>query len=404
MRRSSSSAPSFLVLCDEWLPRHGGISSFHRSLANALVTAGYRTASLVLTASPADRADAEQHGVRLITAVDTPDGPNWYVCPDEVRDFAPDVVIGHDRVSGNAAWYYAKVRLPHARLVHIVHTAPAEVEPYKRNSDTTRIVEQREEFTRRLAADADVVAAVGPRLTHTTQSIIDDGYGTVQAVRLDPGLTTRADTESRRRRVPATSTVLMLGRTNEIRLKGQDIAAKAVAILAASGDVPTLRLRVRGAPADECDRLRAHLLDLSGAPAELIAVLPFVADPDRLDVELKQAALCVMPSTVEGFGLVALEAIAAGTPVLVSSKSGIAELLTEHLGWLADPMIVPVTGELDRDAVTWADAMRRTLTDQSRAFDHAHHVRASLAPRLRWENVVARLVGATRPRGAAHLG
>ncbi|TCO61886.1 glycosyltransferase involved in cell wall biosynthesis [Actinocrispum wychmicini] len=392
------------MLCDEWLPRHGGISSFHRSLAIALVTAGYRIASLVLTASPAEHADAEHHGVRLITAVDTPGGPNWYVCPDKVREFAPDVVIGHDRVSGNAAWCYAKVQFPGARLVHIVHTAPAEIEPHKGNNETTRIIEQREDFTRRLAADADVVAAVGPRLTRTTQSVIDDGYGTVQVVRLDPGLTVPAAAEGRRRRVPATSSVLMLGRTNEIRLKGQDIAAKAVAVLAASSDIPTLCLRVRGAPADECDRLRAHLAGLAGAPADLISVLPFVPDRDRLDIELNQAALCVMPSTVEGFGLVAQEAIAAGTPVLVSSRSGIAELLAEQLGWSAEPLIVPVTGDVDRDAAAWADAMRRTLTDLSGAFDHAHHIRELLAPRLRWNAVVDRLAGTNRPGSAVHLG
>ena len=40
-----------------------------------------------------------------------------------------------------------------------------------------------------------------------------------------------------------------------------------------------------------------------------------------------QSDLVSLPSRTEGFGLVALEAISAGVPVLVSAESGIAEAL-----------------------------------------------------------------------------
>ena len=39
------------------------------------------------------------------------------------------------------------------------------------------------------------------------------------------------------------------------------------------------------------------------------------------------ADLVAMPSRTEGFGLIALEAISAGVPVLLTSESGIAEAL-----------------------------------------------------------------------------
>ena len=45
-----------------------------------------------------------------------------------------------------------------------------------------------------------------------------------------------------------------------------------------------------------------------------------------------EADLIVMPSRSEGFGLVALEAISAGVPVLVSSESGLAKALKEVEG------------------------------------------------------------------------
>jgi glycosyltransferase involved in cell wall biosynthesis len=94
-----------------------------------------------------------------------------------------------------------------------------------------------------------------------------------------------------------------------------------------------------------------------------------------------------MPSRVEGFGLVALEAIGAGTPVLVSRKSGVAELLTDRLGRIAMPMIVD--GD---DPALWAAAIRRVLTDLPAAFDYAHDVAVRLADQLRWTTVVDQLV------------
>ena len=41
----------------------------------------------------------------------------------------------------------------------------------------------------------------------------------------------------------------------------------------------------------------------------------------------KEASLAIIPSTSEGFGLVALEALSAGLPVLVGSNSGFASAI-----------------------------------------------------------------------------
>ena len=53
------------------------------------------------------------------------------------------------------------------------------------------------------------------------------------------------------------------------------------------------------------------------------------------------ADLLVMPSVSEPFGLVPLEAIQHGTPVLISKQSGVAEVLTHALKvdfWDVDEM------------------------------------------------------------------
>jgi glycosyltransferase involved in cell wall biosynthesis len=372
--------PSFLLVCDEWSPTRGGISTFNRDLATALAAAGHRTACLVRVASRQERSDAHARGVTLITAEETPAGPVLWLCSPAVVRFAPDVVIGHDRVSGWFAWAYARRHLV-AKLVHVVHTAPSEIERYKDTQHATERTEAREQFMRKMAAEADVIAAVGPRLARNTRAVVDDGYGTTQVEQLDPGLTTGLIT--RRRPLPPKLTALLLGRADEVRLKGLDIAAKAVA----EAGLPSLGLRVRGAPRRDCDALAAELMELSGLAPELIDVRPFTDDADQIAVDLRHAALCVMPSRVEGFGLVALEAIEAGTPVLVSRKSGVAELLTERLGRSAMPMIV----DGDEPAV-WANAIRHVLTDLHAAFDYAHDIAVRLAGELRWDHVVNQLV------------
>src|SRR5262249_23106038 len=94
----------------------------------------------------------------------------------------------------------------------------------------------------------------------------------------------------------------------------------------------------------------------------------------------------------EGFGLAALEAIALGTPVLVSDRSGVSETLREHLGRTAEPMIVPVTDNLQVDVRAWTMAIQQVVDDPAGAFQYAFAVRAKLRGVLRWDTMVHTLV------------
>jgi len=73
-----------------------------------------------------------------------------------------------------------------------------------------------------------------------------------------------------------------------------------------------------------------------------------------LPVLMRAAALFVMPSLYEGFGLPVLEAMACGTPVVCSKTSSLPEVAGDA-ALLVDP--------LDTDAL--ADAIIRTLTDDA---------------------------------------
>ncbi|WP_405180045.1 glycosyltransferase [Nocardia sp. NBC_01377] len=390
----TDSPMSYLFACDEWFSKTGGISVVNRKLAKAVAEIGNPTMCLVESATEEERLEAAACGVRLVVAGTTPAGPDLHLPVDEILSAAPDVVVGHDRITGHIAWLYAR-RYGDSRLVHIQHTAPAEIEPYKDVTSAGSKADTREAFTRQVANSATVVAGIGPRLTRYAEHVLGDGYRAVPVVRLDPGLDVEGGTIERRRQVPVKTTVLVLGRTGDVTLKGLDIAAAAVASLPAPGALPVPTLQVRGAPAAACDAVHAELVAASGLARGRIDVRPYTGD-SAVHRDLRSAALCLMPSRAEGFGLVAWEAIAAGTPVLLSAHSGAAELLREHLGVVAETMIVDVTDDVDHDRRIWADAIYRVLSDLPAAFVHAHHVRAVLAACLPWSAAAGRLHAAVR--------
>jgi glycosyltransferase involved in cell wall biosynthesis len=59
--------------------------------------------------------------------------------------------------------------------------------------------------------------------------------------------------------------------------------------------------------------------------------------PERMPLWFSAATLTVVPSRYEGFGLVALESLACGTPVLATDTGGLPEVVDPRAGALAPP-------------------------------------------------------------------
>jgi alpha-1,6-mannosyltransferase len=55
--------------------------------------------------------------------------------------------------------------------------------------------------------------------------------------------------------------------------------------------------------------------------------VPYVANRVRLAHLIAAADLCVAPSSVETFGLSAIEALARGVPLLAADRGGVAEMV-----------------------------------------------------------------------------
>lgn len=389
-----SPRPSVLAIATEWQSGRGGLSTLNRNLCLAFARHG---AKVICVVEPGSGTAHEDGGVQVVVARNTPGmDPHDALgrLPELPDDFTPDLIIGHGRVTGPAAKVLAEDHFPSAQRLHFVHMAPDEIEWLKpgRQDDAAMRAEERTRTEVDLARGASQVVTIGPRL-HGRYLRDLQAEGLPHPLRLDPGF----DSDSPQDRHPPDGrpwAVLTMGRMEDADLKGLDIAARAMGRVATDNRVSeALELIVRGAPEGSGEATREKVRGWASTPSLSVLVRPYTIEAARLDADLRRSCLVLMPSRTEGFGLVGLEAILAGTPVLVSEKSGLGELLQEALTKEAAARhVVPVTGDVDIDTDVWSRAVEAILLDREAAFRRALELRAILAKQRTWTAAISALV------------
>ncbi|MFD9792945.1 glycosyltransferase [Streptomyces sp. NPDC059070] len=388
-----------LVVATEWNSAHGGLSTFNRQLCLALAAQRVRVLCMVLDATDQEVAEADKAGVTLLRRRPTPGAPELsrLIRPPELADgVVPDLVIGHGRITGPAALMQAEDHFPGARKLHFVHMAPDEIEWHKldRADDAGESAESRTKIEVALGRAADHLVAVGPRLHGRFLGYFAPHDDAPDPLRFDPGFDLlvpgKDGAGTRQRKVPGGTplTVLLMGRVEDASLKGVDLAAGACGLVAQwrhEAGLRSVELVVRGIPAGGSARQLARLAEWAACDRLSIVPRPYTTDTDDLADDLRRSSLVVMPSRAEGFGLVGVEAIVAGTPVLVSEKSGLGELLRRELGTeRAGHWVVPMSGDTARDTQTWARGIDRMLRASDKEFALAETLRKELARDRPW--------------------
>jgi glycosyltransferase involved in cell wall biosynthesis len=104
----------------------------------------------------------------------------------------------------------------------------------------------------------------------------------------------------------------------------------------------------------------------------------FVSDDDLVDA-IKSSDMVAVPSRFEPFGIIALEAMAAGVPIVVSRVGGLAEIVEDDVDGL----------EVDPDSPrSIADATIRLLSDRALASRLAARAREKVKA-YNWEHSAA---------------
>jgi alpha-1,6-mannosyltransferase len=120
-----------------------------------------------------------------------------------------------------------------------------------------------------------------------------------------------------------------------------------------------------------------HLLLIGGAraarPAANVTLLPYRRDSLELAGWIASADALVHAGTKETFGLVILEAMACGRPVVAARAGAFPELIDESVGILAEP----------QDAASMAEAIAALYERDLEALGHA--ARARVLRRFTWQ-------------------
>jgi glycogen(starch) synthase len=280
------------------------------------------------------------------------------------------VVHGHDWLVGRAADGLARaLGVPLVMTFHATEHGRHEGRVFHHPQDTIHAAE------RAIAQRADaVVVCSGFMRAHVTEVF---GLAPERVRAIPNGI----DAPAPRRRPPAPAAragpaggrlVLLVGRL--VYEKGFQVALDALpAVLAA---VPGTRFAVAGSGPYEAElRERAAALGLTAHGA----FLGWTGDAALRDL-YAAADVCAVPSLYEPFGLVALEAMAAGCPVVAADTGGLREVVPDGTGLrtrpgdpaglaralvelLTDPgraQLLATAARAHAASFPWADAARRT--------------------------------------------
>jgi D-inositol-3-phosphate glycosyltransferase len=247
-----------------------------------------------------------------------------------------DLVHSHYWLSGlvarelKAAWN----GLP---VVHMFHTLGL-MKNRTARSESEREPSVRIEGERQVMAFADRIVASTPAEHAQLQWLY--GANPDKIAIIPPGVDVNrfhpmAREEARQRiQVPAAdSLILYVGRIEP--LKGIDTLLQAIGILRAGcpDDAPCLYLAIIGGDPDDPDRENAEMERLKQMRVELgiEEVVTFLGsrEQEALPFYYSAADVVVVPSHYESFGMVALEAMACGTPVIASEVGGLAFLVRD---------------------------------------------------------------------------
>lgn len=141
---------------------------------------------------------------------------------------------------------------------------------------------------------------------------------------------------------PVSSDLIFVGRL--IREKHADVLVRAFSMLLHESPDRTLLILGDG---PEREAVRSLIRDL--AAGDKVLLMPSLESHDEVIGLMKSSHVCVIPSTREGFGIAALEALACGLPVVTVAHpdNNISELITEETGFLAGLSVEDLAGKIE---------------------------------------------------------
>ena len=379
------------LLGGEWSSSAGGLSTINRELAIHLSNHSAVKVSLLVpdeACKPEEIREAAGYGITIVEAKERTayDRLDWLISPP--KDHVMDIVVGHGVKLGRQVQFIRdSAQFPNCKWVQVVHTAPEDLSKYKCYSDPISKGETKHESEVELCKLADLVVPVGPKLKEAYTSYLQRCKTDQDVLSITLGLFQRGFGDLVAKQDPNEDgefKVLLFGRGDDedFELKGYNIAAKAFTDQRLKNK--PYHLSFVGAPERKQEEVREKLLQRGIADAQL-TVRKFIQSRDRLKDLLCEADLAIMPSKSKGFGLAAFEALSAGLPILVGSRSGFAKALENVL--IGFTCIVN-----SDDPGKWAEAIEAVRTRHRMRLEEIKSLRACYGEMYSWKEQCEALV------------
>jgi glycosyltransferase involved in cell wall biosynthesis len=178
--------------------------------------------------------------------------------------------------------------------------------------------------------------------------------------------------------------LLYLGRL-DIHGKGIDLLLRAMATDPVVRSQTKVQIAGRGSRRET--RALRQLISTNGLQGR-VALVGFVQDVRRA---IEAADIVVLPSRFDGFGHVVIEALATGTPVIVSSKAGSSEFFGREQGVLV----------VDPNVHSIAQGLRTALESERELHEAARNCLRQLLRDFNWDFLAARWIAGVRDAGIA---
>ncbi|KAI8489448.1 hypothetical protein Bbelb_328910 [Branchiostoma belcheri] len=387
--------PIILLLNDEYGTSNGGISTINCEAGQTMKGKAVVYCT-VLRVPEQDQEAADRDGVQLIRP--DPRGRKTEPTLDwltDYRDHFPNLpkdvtcIIGHADITDTAARNIRDERYPQADLMMFTHVIREDTEYYKGGRKAMKAGKKEKDMLDNVD-NAKAAFSVGKRI-HEHFSTKYKGDKKPQSHHIFLPKPSEMFLATTVRPGGGQKVVLSIGRVRNVeKLKGHDLAGQSMRDVVKI--IKNVRLRVRGISEDDWENSLKILEDALNSPDLNPTLLPYGTQKDVRD-DMMTAHLVLMPSRSEPFGLVGLEAIAAGIPVLISDKSGLADMILDLIkeGKLSPEHsnVIVETSVNDRDragdAKRWADRIVDILKNSDSEFEKAARFKRELVESRYWE-------------------
>jgi len=375
----------------------GGQNVYVRYVGETLAKLGWQVDMFTRKVKPDDptivQHSAHCRTIRLVA------GPERFIPRDEIFEYMPQFVeafeafcrhegVYHPLIHTNywlSAWVGLQLKARHpVQLVHTYHSLGSV--KYQTLAHQPAIAPTRLTVEKQILEQADCVIATSPQEQEYLHTLISN-KGRVEIIPYGTDLEifhTIPKTEARAklRLNLDEQIVLYVGRFDP--RKGIDTLVRASAQTKAFAKGQLRLVIVGGSCPDQPDGKERNRIERIVQEIGLTEKTLFAGQVkhDMLPFYYTAADVCVIPSHYEPFGLVAIEAMACGTPIIASDVGGLKfTVLSEQTGLRVLP----------QDIAAFAAAIDRLLTHKDWAIQLGTYGSVQVRKQFSWNRVVSQL-------------